>query len=525
MKKILIVVFTFFSSISVVLGQTYYSDYGDFSEWSIDGVVASDTLLVESEKRYKYYHEEITGDYFYENNNPDNFPLVDKNNTKNTETSEWSTTRPDDISNRVINSRRIYNYSKALPIRYIYISDVYGGNNTLRITELRVKSNDKGINYSFVCNGCSDDFDFYAKNGIYNQNYSHIENGGNILIDLGDYYEYSSISLFMYFYDVTDDIKYFNISFLKEVGDNPYLYLNNALSFKCSSLNDYKAYTYNYTNMNVGEIKWSDYKTSLDKVEADAETIVYETLEYNYYDILYYYYRIDREYSDTHSDYYNNQDLEYVEYYRYKKRDKIIIEDNIEINNLDYNLNNYILESTVPVEIKDNVDINKNGSYKVSYITPFITIDKDVIVNIDDNLRNSENNQNELLDKIVNLENEIIKDSNIDTYNSLIEELNNYKIELNALNIEMEYYKNQLGIKENEKNIMSKEFENELINIKLKKDNEIRSLKEQLEIKNTEDNKNWPFLQIKPKIGYLFIFILILFLCSGIYFYKIKKKN
>ena len=39
--------------------------------------------------------------------------------------------------------RRIYNYSKALPIRYIYISDVYGGNNTLRITELKVKIKDK----------------------------------------------------------------------------------------------------------------------------------------------------------------------------------------------------------------------------------------------------------------------------------------------------------------------------------------------------------------------------------------------
>lgn len=517
MKKLFVILVTLFCGISSVDAATYYSDYGDYSEWSTTKKVASDVVNVEKERRYKYYHEDIDGDYYALGENPIKYSNVDMSNTKQIYT-DWQFDEIKAKENRTIDTRIIYKYHTMLPVRYIQMSDVNGSYGSLRMTELGIYNGNTPINYSVSCNGCNDNFETLIKDSNIHSNFSHILNGGNITIDLNGYYMISDLNMKMYFYDVGSEIKRYTLKITRNLEEHGYANLKYEGDFFSTSLDDIKEYDYGYDNFTIDNIQWGDTMYSLDKITSDKNTQAGETIQYSSYDTLYYYYNSTKTYSDIKTEYYNKEDS-HTDYYRYKVRDKVVISDDVELTSLTDLPNKFILESTVPVTITGDVDINNNGTYKVKYITPFITVEKDIIVNISNELKALDKNKTEIINKINQLNNTLSKEQNVNEYNDMIEELNNSKIELNRVNSLLTAALNNLKIKEDEKTKMSREFENTLLNLKLNKDAEIKNLNEQVDKQNNEIQAN----NGKNKICIIISIIIILIICMMIYI--IKKKD
>lgn len=754
MKKIFLIL-CMFLCIGNVSASTHYSDYSDFSDWNIDYIEEDDKTFVETKTLHKYYREEISGEYFLEGENNSNYPIVDYNNYYYSDYSEYGLEYPLVKPNRDIETIGGYKYQEATKVKYIVFDNIHGSYGSLRITEIGIKdSKGNNIEYLAICNNCNIQFLDYINNGIYKENESYIENGGSLVLELYDYYSYDDIYLSMGIFDVTNETKTYNISFYPNLESDKLLYINVSDNFTNDYYKDTPIYNYDYTNMVKGNITFSEPKISLDEILPTESTNVESVSLYRYRDKYYYYYKVDKYYSDFMeygNDEYPIESDEFITYFRYKRRDKAIIEDNITITNYNVNLQDYI-ESSTDFSIATDIDVTKNGVYYVQYILPYEVVRKEIVVNIEENnlkeenqrlideynnlltqyeetlsmledlervnqnnnneyqklselfvelqnrynelqnviddlnndllfeqdrynellslyeetlynlndlerinqnnnneyqklselfvdlqnkykelqlvvnnlnndLTNSNNNYdrllinyNEALSIINNLNNQIekqnreyqdlsnlyvtlqnhyqnlenamevltndldsteiekdkllddynnaldiikelnakiseqekIKDeyntlltkyeemqnklaelnnsmnntNDIKKYNMMIEELNNYKIQINELNMELEKYKNSLEQKEEEKNKMSKEFENELINIKLKNENKIKEM--QKEIENRNEVKTIPLLNIS-NIPFIIIFIIFIIIAL-IVLISLKKK-
>src|SRR5574344_2107472 len=123
MKKIL---FTLLLILVIpnVYAETYYSNYGEWSNWSDSLIESDDITEVESQKRYKYYSEKtINGDYFIEGENTSEYKIIDKDHYKLSEPSQWSIDYPEKKQNRIIYKRTMYQYQKPIGINMIKISN------------------------------------------------------------------------------------------------------------------------------------------------------------------------------------------------------------------------------------------------------------------------------------------------------------------------------------------------------------------------------------------------------------------
>ena len=169
--------------------------------------------------------------------------------------------------------------------------------------------------------------------------------------------------------------------------------------------------------------------------------------QYKYIDTLFKEYKAETEYMNGYdlngTDYFNIKGEEKT-FYRYKTRDKITISDNLTITDKNFNLNNFIQNSTIDnIKIISNIDMNVNGKYDIYFVTPFKTIKEEVIVDIKENLLNLlvteiEENQklrhqvNEYSSK-VNNQNVVIKEI-INNNNKTISFLQNELLTLNTKN-------------------------------------------------------------------------------------------
>ncbi|NLL44144.1 MAG: hypothetical protein GX247_00550 [Mollicutes bacterium] len=410
MKKYYLFLFLFFFLISNVKAETYYSPYTDFSEWTTTYVKEDDITIVEGERRYKWYKEgKILGDYYIEGENNPNFPLIDYEDFIVTSFSEWSKTKPEEKLNRLINERTLYEYQDMKEVRYIHLSNLQGSYGSLRISEIEVYVDNNKISYSYYCEGCNSDFKDHINNGKTIENMSYINNNGYLRIDLNNYYSIDRINLKLYLFDVGTTTKKYDIKITREKNLNSTSYLEKkvSLNFSCEKLSEIIPFTYNYLNMNITNLEWYEKKESLDYIESTPTRKVNPIKEYQYQDKLYRYYKLEKEYSN---DYYKEEPVNYPkkdenmyqDYYRYKKRDKVVIQDELLITDYDITLWDFIISSTTNnIQIESNLDINKNGVYKVKYILPFETIIKNVEVNIPDN--NLDNQLDKLNQEIKNL--------------------------------------------------------------------------------------------------------------------------
>lgn len=510
MKKILFFILVFFSAISIANAETIYSEYSDFSDWNKEKVDSSDLVNVEVDRRYKYYHEEKEGDYYIEGQNISKYPLIDRNNTKEV-TGDWQDERGEVLPNQKVEEKTTYKYSKPAPIRYIVISNAYGSNENLRISEIVIYGNGSKVNYSVSCPQCSINFESYVKNQVVAENLSHVANGGTITIDLNDYYDYKKVKILFYIYDVGDRIKEYKISFKRELNGEDYCTFSFYEDFQ-SELNRMYLVQYNYENMSPGKITYQDVIESDTKLENDYEEV--EIKKYKITNLYYYYYLSNKEYNDTETDYYNIKDeTQYEDYYRSQTRDKVVLKDDIIINSYEDDLNNYIIDSSVDVTVEHNIDFHKNGTYIVKYITPFKTIEKEVTVDIMENKYNESIEELNKYKEDVNKLNELVtkykNEGNIELYNQYVEELNNYNIEIEKLNSKIIEYESKLKLKEEEKNRLKKEYENEIINLKAQED-------KCEEVVEEKDNSSIYFT-----LGFLFLIVFIINMIIKI----IKKKR
>lgn len=457
MKKIILILLIMCTNISLVSAKTdiYYSDYSKDRKCTNSIVDNSDLLNLEVERRYKWYLEvKQLGDYYIENKNPDTYPFIDKSDSKLSEYSNWQEETPDNVLNRQIDKRDVYYYQNMDKVRYIHLSSLVGGNNAFRIPELEIFVDGIKIDYDIYCEGCNSDFKTYISNGIFNENKSTIDNGGYLRIDLKDYYYASDIKLRMFLFDTSSISKTHVVSLTREPHlEDIYLSKSYSHDFSMKYLSEITYFDFNLGQLNKINPKWEQMAISLEPIASNNTRIVNKVSQYRYKDQSFRYYQITRDYLEGYHINYNGyikDEDSYLDYYCYFTREKVEVEKDILITNKNQNLKDFI-NSTVDYEVITDFDNTKNGIYIAKIIFPFITLEKQITVDIKSNeIKDFENKIDDLNEKIRNLNiqikqyEDLIKTSNSQSKNyinkigelsNIIEnkdkELLNYKTNLN----------------------------------------------------------------------------------------------
>lgn len=400
MKKILWLIFLVPIFMNYALAnEIYYSDYSDFSDYQENIVEESDLVNVEKNIMYKWYKNTIEiGDYQLINSD-----LNFTDDCYETEYTEWSNIEPINTPEKIIFERDTYDYKLIEKIRYIHIYNLHGSYGAFRIPELQVFFDNKEIDYTFSCEGCWDNFDKYIHNYKYIENESYITNEGSLIIDLGEYYPVDKIKLIMYVFDLGDEIKKFSISYSKDM----------------VNLLNYDDYSLDYSSIYLVESQKFEYQIK------DIDNWLYEELtenkkediniydlsikkEYRYKNKLCKTFKVNKEYYPDYSLFaigdYNIKDSS-KEFYRYQTRDKL--ELNVyDIINYDFDLNNFVVFSSSPYKIISDINYNKNGQYKINFITDNLNIEKKVNVKINENIIKEYEKQNEILSQQIKEEKE-----------------------------------------------------------------------------------------------------------------------
>ena len=353
MKKYFIVVCSLLF-ITSAKAEVYYSDYGEYSSFSENIIYESDVVDVDIQRRFKRSKIGIEGQYYLEGDNPELYPKVDYENFDYAY-YEWSVKKPKNMINRTIEEKM--GIAGTL-IRYIYITNPNGVDGKLNISEIEVydKYNRK-LNYGFLCGNCSPNMELYINNGIIGENNSYLRNStGELRIDLGAYFYIEDLKLNIYEYSESDEERSFDVKFKETYSTN----VNEAfiISMKTNKKNDIIPIT---IRINDDDLDITNtFPNSINKV-------------YRFNDKYYFYYRDDAiiyddgYFLEANEEFPNLDDSDYHDYYRYRIRDKFVLDDNLVIKNKDTKLEDLVLENTCDFKIESNIDMNKNGIYNIFY--------------------------------------------------------------------------------------------------------------------------------------------------------------
>ncbi|MFA5603264.1 MAG: hypothetical protein WDA12_00190 [Bacilli bacterium] len=398
MKKILIALILMFSNIIGVCAQstTYYSNYSDFGEYKNNYIEANDLINVKENNFYRYYKEEkVLGDYGLIDYPDKLFPYADPTDSIKTNYSEWSHNIPVSQAGRKIEVRDAYYYQDMEKVRYIHITNVDGGNDRLTINEIVVEQNFlHKIPYSILCDGCSFGFLEKVTNGKLVNDNSYIEKGGYLRIVLNDYYDLSELSIRFYISDFTNAEKKYEIKTSREASKDSNIF--STVLTKRWFINydpyDFVECQYSLSRVLFVNPRWTEPKRSDKPLNSTVTRKVTRLNEYRYQDTLYRRYGIKRTYYDKFDlisplGFPIKDEETATKYYTSQKRDKVTIENDIVITDQKQKLEDSVIENTTnSLNIKSNIDYNKNGLYKVSFILPFIQVDRVVLVNIKENI-------------------------------------------------------------------------------------------------------------------------------------------
>ncbi|NLM63567.1 MAG: hypothetical protein GX190_04565 [Mollicutes bacterium] len=401
MRRVLLIFFLIFMfNINVnATTTTYYSDYSSYGPY-IDEKVESDELTdVKKTVMYRYYKEEReNGEYYVKGQNNSLYPYIDEEDFITTNWSEWTDSAPNEEEGRKIKTREVYYYQEMKKVRYIHFTDIRGSNSRLNINEIIVSNNNEPISYTIYCEGCNNDFYEKITNGIITFEDSYILEDGYLRIDLNDYYHLSDLSIKFYITDFGYDEKRYTLSTSRDssINSNIYTFVVTRLFFKNNNFNEYMERNYKLGKLIFRQPEWDEWKKSLLPIDSSSTRRVQKKLEYSYQDTMYRYYRLNKVYA---ANYYENapecfpkkDEKDYKEYYQVRTRDKVVIKDEIIINNKHQKLEDFIIEDTTGKGVIDsNINYEQNGYYYASFIFPFTTIDKLVYVDIPENNRSDE---------------------------------------------------------------------------------------------------------------------------------------
>lgn len=431
MKKILLFLTLFVTGISVSAKEvsTYYSDYGKWSEFSIESVSKTDLIEVEVERRYKWYKVLTESEYLLYDEGIQKYENVDLNNYQYTDYSEWNLEEPSEEKDRIIESEERYAVKKAKPIKKIYIMGGKFTKEKVNLNEIEIYNKNKLVEFDYICGGCSEKYTLENENGI-------------LIIDLDDYY---------YFDDLNIVIRPINNSDIKELSFLVTAPIENKDGEKIY-------YSFLYKNNNEDKIEFNVKDVSIVNPQYEEEKI-YKTLPtlsysdvvqklnfYRYKDKLYYFYNNLTEYLNGYFKEYEGcikDDNDYIDYFRYRSRDKLEISDYIEINKKDDQIDNYI-NSTVQYQLHGDIYYDKNGIYEINVETYFMSENIPVLVNI----VNNEKDNNDLMDDYNQLKKDyekILEDYNKlkDAKKEILDNYEKVKKENDTLNYEYEKLKNE----------------------------------------------------------------------------------
>ena len=460
-----------FILIPKIKAQEYYSSYGPFSEWQEDAIENND-YLVEKAVFNKYAREiRNNGGYSLDDGNQIDYPLIDYNDYQIMPYTNWNKNIPSLINGRMIEDRKVYQYRQIDQIRYVYIYNVMGSYTAFRIPELNIISNNQIINYTTDCTNCNATFATSINDGLINENDSYIYNGGMVKIDLGGYYNLYDIRIDMYLYDVGNTTKTFDITLTHDDSLNQKYGFKHREEYFTNAVNKTPTlFQYHIDSTWLDNYQWGEEKTSFTEIQANWYTSVNSYNEYRYQDKKYLHYNLELEYYDDNyyldspNDQYNKVLNDSKVYYRFKKRDSIIINDPLVLTSKDDNIldliNTNIDKSLITIE--HNIDYNHNGLYDITFNTPLgLEVHQKIRIDFLDNTLNDQIEkllvENEELLKKLNDHSELInlkqinneltnklndKDLELTDKQKLIQDLNSNILELKALNSDIinEYY-------------------------------------------------------------------------------------
>lgn len=423
MKKILLFIIMFFL-VSRVSAETYYSEYTEYSEYQDNIIESSDIVEVEKVSFYELYKENIEYKYL------ETSDYEETGNIKRIET-EWVNDIELLDSTKEIEKRYKYSYFPAKPYKYLVIV-----NDSERIVSLdTLKITDKIENKVLYE---SPQVVLYPKDKYV----VSLEEAGNLINTKLEVYVVRTdkkndfIVFSVYAYE--DSPMYSNGEFIEKVlGDD-----RRALLL----IDDFSIYNI-YPIENTKEYIISEKEVDF---LSDAEIIyrnVYDLKEYKI---------IDRVYTGTYA---LSDNEEYLidkerrkDYYRYRTRDKVVINDNLLIDSVDKNLIDFIEYTSISKEditITSDVNYKVNGNYKINFVLPYKTITKDIVVDIKDNYVNLINEQVQYISELEESAKEstyLVDKKNLEIKDVIVEEetkVIELTESLNSCNRELKELKNQ----------------------------------------------------------------------------------
>lgn len=405
MKKIMyvlgILLLCNISTVKALENNIYYSNYGEWSDYSEDSYSKTELIDVEVERRYKWFKSKERGEYLNYDEGIKKYDSVNKDNYKYSDYSNWQENSPEEITDRIIETKTKYFIKKIKPIKAIYIISGNFKTDEVDLNQIDIFNNGKKIAFESICGDCSGKYKLKNKSGV-------------LLLELDNFYYFDDLEIII------------NSPSIKNI--NSIHFLATALKENSDEEALFYRYTFNgskdsYINLSISDFTKVNpiYEDGLYYDELPAlrlDDYKEEIISYRYKDKLYYFYSYDKEYIDGYFKEKNGYDKDindYLDYYRYRNRDKIEFSEYIEINKHDELLDNFIT-STVNYEIEGNIDYTKNGLYNVKVKTYFLTKDIFVLININENEENSKNEN--LINDYRKLEKK---------YNSLLEEKNEEK--------------------------------------------------------------------------------------------------
>ncbi len=374
----------------------------------------------EEEYRYKFYRKEniYSDKYYIEDENIDEYPYKSGESIE-TEYSSWSKEKPEEKKGRVIQTKTIYEYANRLPIRYLNFNNINGSRDILRFLEIKIFNNKEKIDYELICRNClnkekiSDNF--------LNNGFMEVTKSQDFTIDLKDNYDIENINIEIY---LTDNYGTDNTSFSVDILDNNKNKLKNYIDIIMNANiynNEDNGYKLNILLKDYLKDIYYDENviTKEEKIDDPSLQLIDSYSLYSYKDIKYKYYKEERYYLDDYyveKDGYIKDENKYRVYYKVKNRYMINFKDNYVIKSRDYNLYDVINDTNIEkskIKIKDSININKNGLYKITYsyndfvVSIYITLDLEEMM---ESYRINNNSRIKELEKIsIDTEESVIK--------------------------------------------------------------------------------------------------------------------
>lgn len=431
MKKLFIFLFIVLLTFKVE-AKTYYSDYGEYKLSDKNDI--NDLTKVKIEKRYLIFKEERVEAFYPSYMTIDNMIKTDETKVVS---SEWLDEKPENLKDRKIKTKDIYEYQNMKKIRYITFKS-FSANFSL--SEIKVYDQNKEIDYDFKYN---DNIVSITKDNNY-ETFAYFNSDDNIVVDLKKEISIEDLRLEFSVYTCNNIMANFNVSLLGS--DNNQIYalknIEEELNIKSGFNFFYEIVENSFEPVNP---MFEEKEVSEIPVEATKFKKVVKKTKYQYEDLWIKYYKLEKNYLD---DYYLEPlegyqiDLEKSkEFYYTSTRDKVTIKDRLIIDNYNSKLEDLIIDSTVPdIKITSNINYYKNGSYDINFITPFKTIKETVIVDIKENYIKLLKNQNKYL-KDLEIENNRLFIENNKLNVTLKEVLKNKDDELNKAYDKLVKYK------------------------------------------------------------------------------------